>query len=179
MGAGVGRAQDLEVEQHSLEVEWNVTLGLPPDRPVCLTRLHSRHLHLLDEHVVATQRDRHLARLYARLPHQLANRVDNGCAIHNLAVHDRAAGRGADRHASDLGAVSSVIEHGELDETAADVEAHRGPLARKQRHRATPFPEEAVPAMNAWAPGLDAPGRLPHAAPPRRRKPIRPRPSYL
>jgi hypothetical protein len=126
--------QDLEVELHVVHVERHVLLRLPADHLARLHLLHPVHRDLLDDHDPPADGGHDLLGLDARRRHETLDRVRHEARIHDLTFDDRVVHHGGERDLGQDRPARGVRDRHELDEPAADVEAHRRRVAPEESH---------------------------------------------
>ena len=126
--------RDLEVELHVIHVEWNVLLRFPTDDFPGVGFLHPIHLDRLDDHVASPDADHDVALGQALLIEDRVDSLRDQAGIHDLAFDDRVGAERAHDEPLDQGLAARMIDYGDLDETAPDVEANRAfPAAETER----------------------------------------------
>src|SRR2546430_13707345 len=113
-------------------VERHVLLGLPADHLTGVGFLHPVHLDLLDDDVPASHRrdDRFL--LHPGRGKQPPDRLRDDPGVHDLALDDGVGGHLGGVHLGELRLAAGVVDHHQLDDAGADIEADGGFFATQE-----------------------------------------------
>jgi hypothetical protein len=121
---GLGAAaQDLVVDVHDLDVEGNVLLGLPRDLLGELGLRHDGDGDLADDDALPVDADGNVTRGNALRGPDRREGVDDGRAVHDVAVDDGLRGQRRDAVANHRETFASLAELHDLDRARADVDA--------------------------------------------------------
>src|SRR5438445_518802 len=126
------RVEDLKVELHVGHVERHVLLGLPADHFPGVPFLHPVHLDLLDDHVPAPDRRDHRLLLHPSRGKETPDRFRYDPGVHDLPLHDGIGGDFGGGYLHQLRLAAGMVDHGDLDDAGADVQAHRGFFAAQE-----------------------------------------------